>query len=245
MANAIGTYTVLKSRKNRRSGAFVPDRYIAALLLLPVLALLAILYPVVLVFQGRPFLYGSLRMASTEREFTLWKIRTMTPSTGRACTVLGGHLAASVTPIGAVLRSLRLDELPQIFNVLAGDMRFIGPRPPLPKYVNAYPELYNAVLKTPPGITGLATVMLHRREQRLLSRCTSSEAADRLYREHCIPLKARLDILYQSRRSLRLDLFILGRTLSGLFPRPFTKLGSHYRRPVNTATFSAREPRRV
>ena len=245
MAYTLGSNTDWAATCSKRAVVPLADRF-AALILLPVVAaILAILFPVVLALQGRPFLYCSIRMSSCNEEFTLWKIRTMAPSYGKDCAVLGGHLAKEVTPVGGLLRKLRFDELPQIFNVLAGDMRFIGPRPPLPKYVKDYPELYGAVLQSRPGITGLATVMLHRREQRLLSRCISAEEADQLYREHCIPRKARLDLLYQSRRSMALDLFILGRTLSGLLPKLRKRRPPTYKRPASTAVLRAIEPRRV
>lgn len=140
----------------------------------------------------------------------------MHESQSSRCRVLGGDMTSSVTPIGQVLRRFRLDELPQIFNVLRGDIRFIGPRPPLRRYVEAYPDLYRKVLLSKPGITGLATVMLHRREERILSKCKTAQASDRAYRIYCIAPKARLDLLYARRRSLGLDLMILFWTFARL-----------------------------
>ena len=194
------------------------DQVIAFALCPIVLVILAILCPIVLICQGRPFLFASERMRAPGQAFTLLKIRTMQPPLpGEEEAVLGGHQALRVTRIGAALRRSRLDELPQIFNVIRGDIRFIGPRPPLRRYVEAYPELYSAVLRdTVPGITGLATVMLHRREEKLLAVCKSSEEADLVYRRRCIPLKARLDLIYCDNRCLRLDVWILIRTVTGL-----------------------------
>lgn len=203
---------------------------VAALLLLPfALAVLAVLYVVVVACQGRPFIYASERMRSADRSFMLFKIRTMHPPDPLTNeSVLSGDQARRVTRIGAFLRRSRLDELPQIFNVLKGDIGFIGPRPPLRRYVEAYPELYADVLRdTLPGITGLATVMLHRREERLLSRCFDADEADRVYRGRCIPIKARLDLIYRDRRSLGLDFLILVRTLSRLsLAAPARRAGS-------------------
>ena len=125
-------------------------------------------------------------------------------------------MTSMVTPVGQVLRRFRLDELPQIFNVLKGDIRFIGPRPPLRHYVEAYPALYRQVLMSKPGITGLATVMLHRREERILSKCKTAQESDRAYRLHCIFPKARLDLLYERRRSFGLDLMIVFWTFARL-----------------------------
>lgn len=192
-----------------------------ALLLAPfAMLLLAILYCLVVPMQGRPFLYASERMRTPDRAFHLYKIRTLRPPVPESEeSVLCGTQAQRVTAIGRVLRRSRLDELPQLFNVLKGDMRFIGPRPPLRRYVEAYPELYAKILEdTPPGITGLATVMVHRREERLLTACSDPVEADRVYRSRCIPVKARLDLLYRDRRGVLLNLLVLYRTFSRLAP---------------------------
>lgn len=192
------------------------DRLIALAVLPIVMLILVALAPVVLIAQGRPFFFASQRMMTPQRTFTLWKIRTMRRPPACACSVLGGDLADAVTPIGRVLRRFRLDELPQIYNVLKGEMRFIGPRPPLRRYVQSHPDLYRRVLLSKPGITGLATVMLHQREDRILSRCQTAEETDRAYRAHCIAPKARLDLLYQRRQSVGLDILILFWTFARL-----------------------------
>lgn len=200
---------------------------IFALMLLPIIVVvLAILYLIVVPLQGRPFLFASERMRGGDEAFLLWKLRTMEPSAVQK--VLGGMEAERVTPLGHFLRRLRLDELPQIFNILKGDIRFIGPRPPLRQYVDAFPDLYGEVFRdTVPGVTGLATVMLHQREERLLSRCRTDEEARDVYYRRCLPLKARIDIIYRDNKSIWLNLTILWWTFSRLrlpcFPR-FTSL---------------------
>ncbi len=194
---------------------------IAAVFLLPVvLPILAGLYIIVVLAQGRPFLYASERMRDPEKSFWLYKIRTMRPDTSQPEGVLGGPNRSRVTPLGGFLRRTRLDELPQILNVLKGDIGFIGPRPPLRGHVMACPERYLRILASVrPGITGLSTVMVHRREERLLSRCRTAEEAEAVYRMHCLPLKLRLDQLYADKRGLVLDLLILWRTFARLSPR--------------------------
>ena len=192
---------------------------VVALFLLPfAILVLAVLYVVVVAFQGRPFTFGSERMRSHDQTFNLLKIRTMRPVDARVDqSALGGDQMWRVTPIGGFLRRTRLDELPQIFNVLRGDLKFIGPRPPLRKYVVQHPDLYKRVLSdTRPGITGLATVMVHSREERLLSACKTASETDAVYRKHCIPLKARLDLIYRENRSWRLNAMILWMTFSRL-----------------------------
>ncbi len=98
-------------------------------------------------------------------------------------------------------------------------MSFVGPRPPLRQYVEAFPDLYAEVLECRPGVTGLATLLFHRHEERLLAGCASAEETDRVYVRRCIPRKARLDLIYRRRRSLCFDLAILARTVAGVARR--------------------------
>lgn len=200
---------------------FSLDQLFALALCPLVFVLLGVLYVIVVPLQGRPFIFSSERMRSADQAFSLLKIRTMRPVRGAQCqSALGGDQKSRVTWIGAILRRTRLDELPQILNVLRGDLRFIGPRPPLGRYVALYPELYREVLAdTPPGITGLATVLLHAREERLLSACRTHDETDRVYRQRCIPVKARLDLIYRDRRCLALNAKILWMTASRLLPK--------------------------
>lgn len=201
-----------------RAGNLVIQDKILALLLLPfVLAILAIVCPVLLLVQGRPVFYVSERMKGCKSSFQLIKLRTMACSDQADPAPMGGPAQRRVTPMGRWLRQMRIDELPQIFNVLRGDVRFIGPRPPLRKYVEAYPALYAKVFERRPGITGLATVRYHAREARLLKACRTAGETDTMYRTICIPAKARLDIFYHRNRTLGLDVRILFWTFSRLF----------------------------
>ena len=180
---------------------------------------LAVIVPLMLATQGRPVLYVSERMRAPGRPFSLLKLRTMRPAAGDA-GVSGGDKAGRITPMGRWLRRLRLDEIPQIANVLRGDMSVVGPRPPLRLYTEAFPETYAEVLRTPPGVTGLATLIYRRHEERLLARCATPEETHALYARACVPRKARLDRIYAARWSPGLDLWVLWRTLATLAGAP-------------------------
>ncbi|TCP58679.1 lipopolysaccharide/colanic/teichoic acid biosynthesis glycosyltransferase [Rhodovulum bhavnagarense] len=158
--------------------------------------------------QGRPVLHVSERMKSPAQGFGLLKFRTMRPDPGDA-GVSGGDKAARITPMGRRLRRTRADELPQLWNVVRGDISFVGPRPPLREYVERFPELYADVLRTPPGITGLATLVFSPHEQWLLARCATPEQTDAVYARRCIPRKARLDLIYLRHRSVGFDLWLI------------------------------------
>lgn len=162
----------------------------------------------ILVIDGRPIFYNSERMCDPNQSFQLIKFRTMQSSNDNS-GVSGGDKAARVTICGAFLRRTRLDELPQLINVLWGEISFVGPRPPLRQYVEKFPDLYADVLKTRPGITGLATVLYHEQEEQLLAKCTSAAETDQVYSEICVPKKAAFDLLYQQNRSMLFDCQIM------------------------------------
>lgn len=170
--------------------------------LVPVMGLVAL---AVLIMDGRPVLFVQERMRSPKKGFKLIKFRTLSVAEDEA-GVLGGDKLARVTRLGRVLRRTRMDELPQLWNILKGDIGFVGPRPPLRRYVERFPELYGAVLKDRPGVTGLATLVYHRREEALMLGCRTAQEAEEVYERRCIPAKARLDLIYAKRRTPCLDL---------------------------------------
>lgn len=181
----------------------------------------AVLAMVLLLVQGRPLFHLSERMVTPDRAFRLWKLRSMTVL-AHGDAICGGDMAVRVTPMGRWLRRYRLDELPQLWNVLRGDMTMVGPRPPLRRYVEARPDLYAQVLAARPGLTGLASLMFHRREEALLRACHSAEETHDVYLRRCIPAKARLDILYHRSRSIGGDMRLIWQTLRGMVGRrPF------------------------
>ena len=187
--------------------------------------LIAVLGPVLLLLmgwllwkEGRPLFYVAERMKGADQPFSLWKLRTMTVVAGDA-GVSGGDKSARITRTGAWLRGKRLDEFPQLWNILKGDISFVGPRPPLRQYVEAHPELYAQVLKSRPGVTGLASISYHKHEAALLARCGTPEETDAVYSRICVPMKARLDLIYQRRQSMCFDFDIVFQTIGNVFRR--------------------------
>lgn len=186
-----------------------------ALLLAGVLALpFALLLLWLLWKQGLPLFYVSERMRSPSQGFALWKLRTMTVAAADT-GVSGGDKAARITSAGRFLRRTRLDELPQLWNILRGDISFVGPRPPLRRYVEMFPVLYRQILQSRPGVTGLATLHIHGFEERVLASCTTAAETEAAYIRRCIPRKARMDLIYQNRRSLCIDLGLILQTALG------------------------------
>ena len=190
-----------------------------ALAMVAVLALpFGLLLLWLLMREGRPLFYLSERMRAPDRPFTLWKLRTMRPDPGDS-GITGGDKANRITPTGAFLRRARLDEIPQLWNVIRGDMSFVGPRPPLRQYVERFPDIYARVLQSRPGITGLATLHFHRHEEWLVAQAQSAAETDAIYARRCVPRKARLDLNYARRRTLCLDAALMWQTFARMFRR--------------------------
>jgi lipopolysaccharide/colanic/teichoic acid biosynthesis glycosyltransferase len=187
--------------------------------LIVAMTLIMILAPVVfivalaiLILDGAPVFYVSERMQTPTRGFGLVKFRTMKP-VAEDSGVSGGNKTDRITRMGRVLRGARLDEVPQLWNVLAGHISFVGPRPPLRQYVEKFPELYVEVLKARPGITGLASIKFHAHEEMLLARSQTTEETDAIYSRACVPRKARLDLIYRANRTLCYDAQIMLETV--------------------------------
>lgn len=166
--------------------------------------------------EGRPIFYAAERMKTPDQAFRLWKFRTMTAEVHDS-GVTGGYKASRITPTGAWLRSKRMDEFPQLWNLIKGDLSFVGPRPPLREYTERFPDLYAEVLKSRPGVTGLATIRFHHHEDRLLARCATLEEADKVYSSICVPRKARLDLIYQKHQNMCYDFDLVFQTIGNLF----------------------------
>jgi lipopolysaccharide/colanic/teichoic acid biosynthesis glycosyltransferase len=153
-----------------------------------------------------PFLYRARRVGEGASIITVLKVRTMTEGAG------GSNLTMSadprVTRLGRVLRRYRIDELPQLVNVVRGEMSLVGPRPEDPLFVDLSDPLHGRVFSAKPGITGLAQLAFHDEAERL-----RGPDAERRYRDEILPAKLRLDATYLDRRTTLLDLKILLRTI--------------------------------
>ena len=186
---------------------------ILSVILLPLILVLSLL---ILFFEGRPIFYISKRSKALNEEFDLVKFRTMSNTT-EDYGVSGGDKSKRITNLGRYLRKTRLDELPQLWNIFKGDMSFVGPRPPLPEYVERFSDLYAKVLHNKPGVTGLASLYFHSHEEALLSKSQSPVETDAVYTRRCIPRKARLDLIYQKHQNLCFDISIILKTVVKCF----------------------------
>ena len=157
-----------------------------------------------------PVFFRQERVGRHGRAFRIHKFRTMRhdPSDRGPQITVGGD--GRITRVGALLRNSKLDELPQLLDVLQGTMSLVGPRPEVPRYIQFYPaDLRDKILSVRPGITDLASIE-YRRESELLARAVDPERA---YVEQVLPEKLRYAAQYVDRASLWTDIRLLWRTL--------------------------------
>jgi lipopolysaccharide/colanic/teichoic acid biosynthesis glycosyltransferase len=180
----------------------------------PLVALSALL---VFVTSGRPVFFRQQRVGRRGRAFTLYKLRTMRASAGGAQVTAAGD--ARVTSVGRLLRKTKLDELPGLWNVVKGEMSLVGPRPEVPRYVDARSPAWRLVLEARPGLTDPVTLRL-RNEEALLAEVGGDHES--FYREALQPFKLAGYAQYLRGRSWRGDVRILWATARAVaFPRLF------------------------
>jgi len=201
---------------------YVIQRLIAALALVPLGPLVLALVAAVRLTSPGPAFHRAVRVGPGDSRFELLKLRTMrVGGDGPAITAAGDP---RVTRLGHVLRRTKLDELPQLWNVVRGEMALVGPRPEDPRYVDQGDPLHREVFSARPGMTS-PTAIAFRDEEALLAAEARAIAAEegaatptpehleRAYRERILPRKLAMDAEYLRTRSWRGDLAILGRTI--------------------------------
>lgn len=186
------------------------DRVMAAtglLALWPVLGIVAVLIRVKM--PGGPVIFRQRRVGKDGRLFTMYKFRSMTVGHGGSSVSVAGE--SRITPLGRVLRRYKLDELPELWNVLVGDMSFVGPRPDVPGYADALSGTDREVLRLRPGITGPASLK-YRNEEELLA----LQPDPQKYNDEVIfPDKVRINLYYLHHYSFIKDIEMIFCTVLG------------------------------
>ena len=200
---------------NHSRGKRMFDMFVASLTLLPCLPLIALIAAVVAVTSRGPVLFRQKRVGENARPIELLKFRTMLHNLNNAGPGVTRSGDPRITRIGRLLRRCKLDELPQLLNVLRGDMSLVGPRPDLPEFCQALSVEYRMVLTLRPGLTGWATLQFRHEEQLLAA--VPKEQLVSYYRDTVLPQKAELDLAYAERATFLGDLGILWRTFLTLF----------------------------
>lgn len=197
----------------------VMDVGLAGLALLVLLPILLVVCLVLLVSGEHEVFYFQERIGRYNRRFKIWKFATML----KASPNLSGGLHTQrgdprVLPVGKILRITKINELPQLVNILKGDMSIVGPRPLVDKTFDPYPEhVKREIYNVRPGLTGIGSIVF-RDEERLLSE--SGMESSEFYAEYIAPAKGELELWYQKRVSLWVDCMLIFLTAWViLFPR--------------------------
>lgn len=181
--------------------------FIGLLILWPVLLVVAILIKVKM--PGGPVIFKQERVGRNGKLFTMYKFRSMTVGHGGSSVSVAGE--SRITPLGAKLRHYKLDELPELWNVLIGDMSFVGPRPDVPGYADQLKGADRDVLKLRPGITGPASLK-YRDEEDLLA---GKEDPQKYNDEVIFPDKVRINLYYLRHYSFLKDIEMIFCTVLG------------------------------
>ncbi len=179
---------------------------VGLLVLVPAGLLIALL---IKLLDGGPVFYRQTRIGQFGKPFRIWKFRSMVVNADKIGVSLTKDEDPRITRIGRFLRKTKLDELPQLWNVLVGDMSFVGPRPEVSRYVERYTPEQREILKYKPGITDMAT-LLFRDEEALLRGTVDVEG---FYLRYCLPKKIELNREHAERASLLRDIWIILQTL--------------------------------
>ncbi|NLF43111.1 MAG: sugar transferase [Bacteroidales bacterium] len=187
--------------------------FLGIIILLPLFIIIGLL----IAFESRGgVFYRQLRVGKNGKDFKIWKFRSMRTSSDKKGLLTVGEKDNRITRMGLFIRKYKLDEFPQLFNVLAGQMSLVGPRPEVRKYVDLYSEEQLRVLHVKPGITDLASIA-YMDENRLLG---LSDNPEKTYIDEVMPAKLKLNMEYISKMGFLTDLKIIFNTLTGIFVRP-------------------------
>ncbi|PWU67166.1 sugar transferase [Gracilibacillus dipsosauri] len=187
--------------------------FVLALLMFVILLPISIIISIFIVIDsGLPVFFKQERMGYKGQTFKIVKFRTMRPNTSTLDGITHKE-DMRITRIGKILRKFRLDEIPQLINVLKGEMSFVGPRPDMPHLYQNKDKYYQYVLLVPPGITGKATLEF-KDEDALLS---ESKNPEQYYRERIFPEKVRINVEYIKVATLIKDFKIMFETVVRVF----------------------------
>ena len=191
------------------------DFFLSAILLLFIFPFFILISFLIIIFDGFPIFYVQKRVGLMGKQFHMYKFRTMKNKREKrnkdySFTI---YKDKRVTKIGSFLRNFKFDELPQLINVLKGDMSFVGPRPEMKFYTDLYNEKQKEILLIKPGITDISS-LIFRNESNFLKIEANPEF---IYRNYILPLKLELGLMYKSNSNIITDLNIILITILFIF----------------------------
>jgi lipopolysaccharide/colanic/teichoic acid biosynthesis glycosyltransferase len=209
----------------------------AAGLLIAALPLALAMLAIKLTSRG-PMLYRQTRVGRDGRLFLVYKLRTMSVSTGGPeVTAIAD---ARITPVGRFLRKFKIDELPQLWNIIRGEMRLIGPRPEVPRFVQHYSDAEREILRATPGLASVSA-LVYAGEAEALQNHSDPDAA---YIRHIMPLKIAADRAYECTRTVWSDIRLMTELALMIVGRNTREDPQFHIPPTERSTTGAEPPRR-
>lgn len=206
-------YDILCKKSSSRALKRITDIIISLILLVILIIPIIIIAIIVKATSKGPVFYRQERVTTYGKKFKIFKFRTMVTGADKMGSLVTTDSDNRVTKIGKTLRKYRLDELPQIFNVLSGSMSIVGTRPEVQRYVDMYSPEYYATLLMPAGITSLASIM-YKDEEKLLS---GEDDVDFVYVNKILPEKMKYNLMYIKNFGFRADIKLMFKTIKEVF----------------------------
>lgn len=204
-------YNKLKTKKFNLILKRLFDILASLCLIILLSPLMLIIFILIKLTSKGPAFYFQERVTKNKKIFKIIKFRTMVVNADKIGTLITLEHDPRITKIGKILRKFRLDEFPQLFNILSGDMSFVGTRPEVLKYVEQYTDKMKATLLLPAGVTSLASIKF-KDEDKLLNDKDNTESAEKIYIEKILPEKMKYNLEYLDKFNLWFDIKIMFKT---------------------------------
>lgn len=208
-------YKILKKRRGSLFFKRGFDIILSLLMIILLLFPLCVISLLIILDSPGPVFYKQIRVTKDKSEFRIYKFRTMVEDADKKGSLVTVDSDPRVTKIGYILRKYRIDEVPQLINIIKGEMTFVGARPEVPKYVYEYTQEWEATFLLPAGVTSLASIKF-KDEQKMLSGLTS---VDTVYVHTILPKKMEYNLSYLGRYNFFYDFKIMCNTLIAVAKR--------------------------
>lgn len=210
-------WEVLNKKRGQLVAKRIFDLFVALILLIILVIPMAIIAVLIKLDSEGPVFYRQERVTTYGRHFHIHKFRTMVSNADKMGSVVTVGNDSRITKVGAKLRHLRLDELPQVLDVIVGDMSFVGTRPEAVKYVERYKPEYNATLLMPAGITSEASIR-YKDEDKLLN---AADKIDEVYLDKILPEKMKWNLESIKRFRFLREILIMFRTVFAVLVKDY------------------------
>ncbi len=188
------------------------------------LVMIIILSPVLLLISiwikidsDGPAFYRQVRVTKNNKEFRIFKFRTMVQNADKVGSLITTSSDSRITRVGDKIRKLRLDELPQLFNIFVGDMTFVGTRPEVRKYVDKYTDEMMATLLLPAGVTSLASIKFKDEDEIIEEKMQGGMTLDEAYVKYVLPQKMQYNLETIKQFSLIVEIKLMFKTVAEVF----------------------------